>query len=245
MTMAKKHQRREHVSVRRKKEEQLKLKKRQDFYAAHKKQIITGIVAAIVAIVLIWVGVDYFYTPGGSIRMFMGNLIGVEENWLVRNMGTTKKPLFFKFGEVDAPEGYTLDNDSEYTVKSENQEQSFYYIADDETATIQNVYFAGVKEKTGAEMIETVTSSGMYTSISEGKTTEIAGMPIQYVYATMADSSDSTLFSSLLVMYADTVKDSSVLINCTSFRGTEDGIPGEEAMLAAAESLVSCLKLSQ
>lgn len=244
MTMAKKHQRREHVSVRRKKEEQLKLKKRQDFYAAHKKQIITGIIAVVVAIVLIWVGVDYFYTPGGSIRMFMGNLIGVEENWLVRNMGTTKKPMFFKFGEVDAPEGYTLD--AEYNVSSEDREQSFYYNADDETATIQNVYFAGVKEKTGAEMIETVISSGMYASMSEGKTTEIAGMPIQYVYATMnPDSADDTIFSSLLIMYADTVKDSSVLINCTSFRGTEDEIPGEEAMLAAAESLVSCLKLPQ
>ena len=44
-------------------------------------------------------------------------------------------------------------------------------------------------------------------------------------------------------MYADTVKDSCVLINCTSGHLTQDQLPDEAAMLAEAEKLVACLKL--
>lgn len=240
--MAKKHQRREHVSVRKKKEEELKLQKRQAFYAAHKKQIFIGVVAAVLVIALGWMAIDYFYTPGGSIRMFMGKLIGVEDSWIVRNLGTTKHPLYFKFGQVDAPEGYTLDAD--YSVTSDKSEQSFYYNADDESAAVQSVYYAGVKEKTSQEMLDTVMNSGMYASLSEAKETEIAGMKVHYVYAQMnPDSTDASVFSALLIMYADTVKDSCVLINCTSGHLTQDQLPDEAAMLAEAEKLVACLKL--
>ena len=174
--------------------------------------------------------------------MFMGKLIGVEDSWIVRNLGTTKHPLYFKFGQVDAPEGYTLDAD--YSVTSDKSEQSFYYNADDESAAVQSVYYAGVKEKTSQEMLDTVMSSGMYASLSEAKETEIAGMKVHYVYAQMnPDSTDASVFSALLIMYADTVKDSCVLINCTSGHLTQDQLPDEAAMLAEAEKLVACLKL--
>ena len=240
--MAKKHQRREHVSVRKKKEEELKLQKRRAFYAVHKKRIFTGVIAAVLAIALGWMAVDYFYTPGGSIRMFMGKLIGVEDNWIVRNMGTTKNPLYFKLGQVDAPEGYTLDAD--YNVASDKIEQSFYYNADDENAVVQSVYYAGVKDKTGEQMLETVTGSGMYTSVTEARETEIAGMKARYVYAQMnPDSTDTSVFSALLIMYVDTVKDSCVLINCSSGHLTQEQLPDEAAMLTEAEKLVACLKL--
>lgn len=242
--MAKKYQHREHVSVRKKREEEQKLQKRQEFYAAHKKQMIAGVVAAIVAVVLIWAAVDYFYTPGGSIRMFMGKLIGVEDSWIVRNLGTTKHPLYFKFGEVETPEGYTLDAD--YSVSSDKTEQSFYFNADDENAVIQSVYYAGVKEKTSQEMLETVRTSGIYTSVTETKEVQLGGVPMHYVYAQMnPDSNDASVFSAMLLMYADTVKDSCVLMNCNSAHLPQEQLPSEEEMLAAAERLAACLKLPE
>lgn len=238
--MGKKYQRREHVSVRKKREEEQKLAKRQAFYQQHKKQLWAGAIAAVAAIVLICLAVDFFYCPGGSMRMFLGQLMGVEENAIIRNLGSTKSPLYFDFGSFDAPEGYKLDPD--YNPPSDKNEQNFYYYTEDEERAIHDVFVTGVKNKTGAEMVETISNSGMYTFISEKRTAEIAGHPVTYLYAQGNPSSeDSSIYYALLIMYVDTLQDSSVLLNCASHRVALEELPTEEAMLAETEGILSKL----
>lgn len=242
--MAKKYRRREHVSTRKKREEEQKLAKRQEFYQQHKKQLWTAAIAAVAAIVLIWLAVDFFYCPGGSMRMFLGKLMNVEDNAIIRNLGSTKSPLYFDFGSFDAPEGYTSDPD--YNPPSDKNEHNFYYYTDDEERVIREVFVTGVKEKTGAEMAETVINSGMYLSTSEKRTAEIAGHPVTYLYAQGNPSADdSSVYYAVLIMYVDTVKDSSVLINCTSQRGALEELPTEEAMVADAETILANLTVAK
>lgn len=242
--MAKKYQHRTHVSVRKKKEEEQKLQKRRAFYQKHKKQLIVGITALVVLIVGGWLAVDYFYAPAGSLRMFMGNLVGVEQDWLVRNMGTSRSPRYYKFGEFTPLEGYT-DKSAENNFSSDKKEQSFYYAAEDENAPVQSVYVSGVKEKTGAEMIETLRASGTYEEMGETRTGELAGVPVQYLYAIQANTEPADTYTAALIIYADTVQDSSVLVNIFSGKAAKDALPDEAALTAEAEEILSHLTLPE
>ena len=123
--MAKRYQQRTHVSIRKKKEEEQKLQKRRAFYQKHKKQLLAGGAALLALIVGVWLAVDYFYAPAGSLRMFMGNLVGVEQDWLVRNLGTSRSPRYYKFGEFTPLEGYA-DQSADNNFSSDKKEQSFY-----------------------------------------------------------------------------------------------------------------------
>ena len=242
--MAKKYQRRTHVSVRKKKEEEQKLAKRREFYKAHKKQLIIAAIAAVVAIAVIWLAVDYFYAPGGSMRIFMGKLQGVQENSIIRNLGTTRSPRYYTFGSFDPPAGYT--NDPEYLPSSDKMEQNFYYVADDENAIIQSVYAAGVKNRTGEDMLNTMATSGMYVSMSEPKVLETNGLKLHYIYAVSDPSGENNgVFAGNLVMYADTVQDSCILINVSSIRGSEEEIPNEETMIEELKPILAGLKVAK
>ena len=79
--MAKKYQQRTHVSIRKKKEEEAKLAKRRAFYLKNKQTILIAIGALAVIILLGSLVLDYFYAPGGSMKVFMGNLIGKTEDF--------------------------------------------------------------------------------------------------------------------------------------------------------------------
>lgn len=245
--MAKKHQQREHVSVRKKREEEQKLEKRRAFYAKHKKQLIWGAAALVAAVVVVCLSVDYFYTPGGSIRSFLGNLIGVEETDVVRNMGTAQSPLYFDFGSFAAPEGYTEDqaNNPGITSTSDSKEQSHYYVAEDEKKAVHDVYVTGVKNKTGEQMLESVSTSTMYTFLGEKRSAEWAGHPVKYIYAQgNPNSEDTSIYYAVLIAYVDALQDSSILLNFSSSRATLEELPTEEAMAAEAEAILAGLQVN-
>ncbi len=242
--MAKRYHQRTHVSIRKKKEEEQKLQKRRAFYQKHKKQLIAGGAALLALIVGVWLAVDYFYAPAGSLRMFMGNLVGVEQDWLVRNLGTSRSPRYYKFGEFTPLEGYA-DQSADNNFSSDKKEQSFYYAAEDEAATVQRVYVSGVKEKTGEEMIETLLTSGTYTETGEAKTGALAGIPVRYLYTIQENTEPAGTYTAALVVYADTVQHSSVLVNLFSGKAAKDALPGEDAMVAEAEEILAHLTLPQ
>lgn len=243
--MAKKHQQREHVSVRKKREEELKLAKRRAFYQKHKKQLIAAAIALVAAVVVICLALDYFVCPGGSMRMFLGNLIGAEEHQIIRNLGSKKAPLYFNFGTYEAPAGYTLDAQYTLNTNSDNKEQNFYYNADDETNPIATVYVSGVGSRKGAEMLNTLSGNGMYTFTGE-KHLDVAlgGHKVNYIYTQMNPSSeDTTVFAASLVAYVDTIKDSTILFHCSSGSGPLETLPTEETMVALVEDIVKGLTL--
>lgn len=232
------------AAVRRKQEEK-KLAARRAFYKAHQKQIITGIAAAVIAIIVIVLAVDYFYTPGGSIRSFMGNLIGVKDNAVIRQIDGN----YYEFATMDAPAGYA---EEPYTLSnsSDSKEQHKYFVAQDETKAIQEVYVTGVKQQRGADMVKQLTTTSgegsYYENASDPRTATIAGHEVNYFYSqTAVTSAENSDYCAMLVTYVDTIKDSSVLVSCTSADMKQEDLPGEEAMVAELEAIYAGLKLPE
>lgn len=242
--MAKKNYR-PSAAARKKVEEQKlaeKQAKRLAIWQQYKKQIIIGAVAAIVAIVLLILAIDFFYMPAGSLRTFMGKPSDISENAIVRGIGKH----YYELGQVTAPEGYA-PADYGMELSSDPYENYFYYETEDETRAVNNIYVSGVENKNGKEMLDVLSGSGLYETVSQKTDVELGGHKVNYLYATSPaygeDSQPTGEYYSMLIVYADTVAHSSVLFNCTSALHLPEELPTEEAMVAEADVLLASLQL--
>lgn len=223
--------------------------KRRAFYEAHKKPIITGCIAVAVALVLIIIACDFFITPGGSMRLFMGNLLGAEENAIIREV---KDGRYYTLANMDVPEGYAVD---EYDVLGtlEDHAQTRYFVDQSGEKVINSVYVSGVKDQTGEAMVNLLATGGYYESNGEAGKAEIAGHTVNYLYTqsnvNMAAAEGEELpdeYFASLIMYVDSIQNSSILLSCNSVEKLPKAeLPTEEAMLAEAEAILSCLTIPQ
>jgi len=242
--MAKKNSR--PTAAARKKVEEQKLAQKQAkrlaFWQQYKKQIIIGAAAAVVAIILLVLAIDFFYMPSGSLRTFMGKPSDVSETAIVRGIGKH----YYELGNMTAPEGYA-PADYGMTVSSDPYENYFYFETEDETRAVNNIYVCGVEEKSGADMVAMLAGSGVYNTVSEARQAEIAGKKVDYLYATspVYDENGETTENSyaMLICYADTIRNSSVLVNCSSAQIPTEQLPTEETMLAEVEVILGNLQM--
>jgi len=239
--MAKKHQSRPSAAARKKYEEKKlaeRIASRKKLFEKYKKQILIGGAALIAAVIVIVLAVDFFYAPNGSMRVFLGNVMGAVETSVIREIDD----LYYEMARMETPDGYTPEP-YQLFVNGETQERNRYFITDDESRAIQSLYVTGVKSKTAAEMIETVMKqSSSYTFQGEAKQAEIAGHPVHYLYVqNVASDEDNSIMSASLLIYVDSVADSSVLFSCTSGKMLQEELPAEEVLLAEAESLMTGL----
>jgi len=229
----------------RKKEEARKLAERQAKYQQNKKKIWTAVAAAVVAVILLVIAVDFFYTPNGSMRVFFGQLMGVKDNAIV---GQADDDLFYTYGYMNAPEGYTPEEFVLYSNNNDRKDQDFYFAANDETNIINNVYVTSVEDRPAEEMLASLLSYTTYDTMTEAKTATVGGHKVHYMYATDTSESEATMGQcfSLLAMYVDTIHDSCILVNTTSpYMATMEEVPTEEALLAASEAIMANLTLPQ
>ena len=237
--MAKKHQSRPSAAARKKVEEQKQAMRRQEL-KKYQKPILIGAGALVALILVIVLAVDFFDAPNGSVRMFLGNLMGVNETSIIRQMDDD---LYYELGSMKQPEGYAAEP-YEIFSNSDKNERNRYFITDDASKAINNIYAAGVPNRTSAEMIELVQSQGNnYALLSEPREAEIAGHQVKYLYGQGNPSETDGLQTALLVMYVDTVHDSCILVNCSSAKGEAEQLPTEEAMMAEVEAIFSCLSI--
>lgn len=217
------------------------------------KQIIIGVIAAVVLIIAIWLCCKWFVGPGGSIPNWFGTLRDVEENWVIANTGTSSSPKYFKFGEVTAPEGYTLTEGYNY---GDNLVQSFTYQADDENAAVQLASYAGyagTSAETGASYVPLY-----YGQEAEAKTATINGHEVHYCYLTFdttttTDSEGNSIEVpeeehtgvALMYIYQDTVQDSSVQVSLQSREGLLSEAPTQKQMEAEMEKFLSALTVAE
>ena len=227
--------------------------KEKEFIQKYGKQILIGVLAAIVLIVAIWLGCKFFVGPGGSIPNWFGTLRNVEEDWLIANTGTTSKPKYFKLGDYTAPEGYTLDE--AYGLYEGDLSQHQYYTANDENAVVQAVYVSGV----GGIKAEQQVNNAMifYPETSGAKQATIAGHDVHYVYLvstnTQYDAEGNVIEipeeeqkgSSVLAMYTNSVQDSCVLVMLDTAEVAKADIVTEETLLAEAEKFLPLLTVEK
>ena len=224
-----------------KKAEARKLAQQHAFWEANKKQIITIgsiVLAAIIALALI---IDYCYVPANTVRTFMGNLVGMKDNALVREIDG----LYYEFGTVETPEGYeAADFGSDMT--GDENETNFYFVATDDAKVVKTVYTIGVKERDAASMIETVAGSFNYTEQSENRVAQIGGHDVHYFYAKGLQNEEvADVYIATMTCYVDTIEGSCVLFSLTSDAGALETLPTEEAMLADAEGIFASLTITK
>lgn len=225
----------------RKKNEARKLAERQEFYRAHRKQIILAAAAAVVVILVIALLIDIFYVPAGALRTVMGKVSGVEPNSIVRELDGR----YYEFAKMDTPEGYAVEEFG-VNLSSNTQEQALYFVNQAEAAAVESVYVCGVKEKRGTDMIATLVSNpNAYAVRTEGATATVAGHEVNYLYGQSPVSVENLEgdYYAALVMYVDTIQGSSVLVQCTTPEVPQAELPTEQDLLAEAEKIVSCLTL--
>ena len=233
------------AAARKKVEEQkqaAKQAKRLAIWQQYKKQIIIGAVAAVVAIVLLILAIDFFYMLAGSLRTFMGKPSDITETSIVRGIGKH----YYELGNMTAPEGYA-PADYGMELSSDPYETYFYYETEDKTRAINNIYVSGVENKKGKDMLDVLSTSGLYETVNQKEDVQMAGHTVNYLYATSPaygeNSQPTGEYYSMLIIYADTIADSTVLLNCTSALHLPEELPTEEAMLAEAEVLLASLQL--
>ena len=227
--------------------------KEKEFIQKYGKQILIGVLAAIVVIVAIWLGCKFFVGPGGSIPNWFGTLRNVEADWLIANTGTTDKPKYFKLGEYTAPEGYTMDE--AYGLYEGDLSQHQYYTANDENAVVQTVYVSVV----GGIKAEQQVNNAMYfyPENSGAKQANIAGFDVHYVYLVSNNDQydaegnviempeEEKKGSSVLAMYINSVQDSSVLVMLDTAEVAKADIVTEETLLAEAEKFLPLLSVEK
>ena len=179
------------------------------------------------------------YVPAGALRTVMGKVQGVEANSVVRKIDGN----YYEMAKMDVPAGYQA---ADYGVRfsEDTQEQNLYFINEDASCPVNNVYVSGVIERTGEEMLNLLQSTFAYEMQSEGKATEIAGHSVNYMYAQApVDSADPVEYYASLVMYVDTIRNSSIMLNLSSSYMAQEALPTEEEMLSYSEGIFSMLKL--
>jgi len=235
--MAKKNYRPHHSN--RKLHEEKKQAQRRAFYQKYKKQIWIGAAAAVAAVLLIALAIDFFYVPAGALRTVMGKVQGVQPNSIVREMDGN----YYEMGKMDPPAGFHPAEFGVEMTKNE-QDQNLYFENEDASSPINNVYVSGVTKRTGTEMLEMLQTSYNYDVQTEPKAADIAGHKVNYMYVQCpTDSNNPTEYFAALIMYVDTLHDSSVMLRCSSAYLPLEELPAEEEMLSQTEGIFSALKL--
>ena len=232
-----------------------KVEKRNAFVQKYRKQLTIGIPALVLVIIGAWLVCKATIGPGGSIPNFFGHLMGVEENWIVTNQGTSSAPRYYKMGTFQVPEGYTRDKD--YNVSSDALSRVSYCTADDADAPVQTVYVSGVQGKTAAEMIETVGGFGMYASDAVQGEGNIAGLDAMWITGLSNDDENAVrgengedpvleIGHRMMTLYADSVQGGCLMVFLNSERGQAAAdIPDAEAFMACAEDILAGVKVEK
>ena len=224
-----------------KKAEEKKIAQQKAYWEAHKKQLLTIVAIAVAAIVVLAIAIDYLYVPANSIRDFMGNLIGTEENAIIREVDGR----YYQFGTMNQPAGYeAADYGADMT--SDEKETFFYYETTEEGKAVHDAFVIGVKDRTAAAMLEAISASFNYEVQTENKQATIGGHDVHYFYSNgVLNSDEPDIFTANITAYVDTVKDSCVLVSLSSVEGALDTLPTEEAMLADAEAIFAALSIAK
>ena len=210
---------------------------------AQKRNLLIGIGAAALALLLLFV----FYNDG-SLRSWFGN-ISAQDNWIVvnaRERGQGSK--YYKLGEVGAIEGFTWKPDE--SIKTDKNEQDFYFRPDDGTSRVSLAYIGGVRLKPAA-MAEEVHASflQMYGEENVGaiKTGTLSGREATYfvTLSTEKQEDGTEKKTQQLTCYLPAVRDLSVLI--TLSLQVNDELPPlpDEEVLARAEPFAAAITFAE
>ena len=236
--MAKKHHRKEHISVRRKREAAIKEKNRK--HLTKKQNILLWSVIGVLALALVVFSAlrepgDTLFPPKDALVTWRGLPRNVSENGMVAEIDGQ----YYEVGTWTAPEGYTFMPD--YDIKTDDNQFEAYYENNDPLAQPLNVYVSVVPEKTVEEM--RTNSMSINPDIGEIQQFDGGKYPYRYFVQPIQNDSDTSLKQHMIAGYVQTNYDCMILLNLTSGYFVEDELPTVEDMLAGLPAVMEGLEL--
>ena len=224
------------------------------------KRVACMAAAAVMAIVLIWLGCKWFVGPGGSLPNFFGYVRGIEDSWVVAdlnprtnsNRGSSnvdstsygKTPVYFHLATLTPLEGFEQEID--YSLLTNNANQDQHYTNTDKSGMVESVYVFGIPNKTATKHVADMQNVMGLTDISSDVMSgRIAGYDVHYVYFIYDQEPDengvvSEAYSSLC-MCIDTSEDACLLVVINSFVVPKAEILPVEDMVDFSEKVLSNL----
>ena len=227
-------------------EQRRKDRERKEFLEKNGKKIALISCVAVVAIVAVFLLCKLFVGPGGSIPNFFGTLRGVGDNWIVTNLNGSKSPRYYKLATFDAPEGYQVDPD--FKISTDKLNQTVCARPVDENSGINYIYVAGVAGRDAATMMNTYAGYNLSVDEVTAQEGEVGGHPCHYAYVRVPldepqAEGEVQEYYSMVTLYTDTIRDSSVVLSVQSVRGQLESLPSEDVLMAEAEKAMACLQL--
>lgn len=247
--MAKKHQYRASAEEKRKRKEALQRQKTKEFFQKYKLHLIIAavVLVALIAAAVIISNVRYY---AGSLQVKNDAIVGIQENWLVRNMGSYDKPKYYKMAEVNIPENY----ESMGSFASDDLEQNFMIRSTDETAPLSQ-YTVLVSKDTDAK---TTAASALLNAsfIQEGDLQETSlngqtvyvttGICEDHEYDDEGNPSNFLGYYKLITATMDASLDSCITLTfITPDYATLEEMPGQDEIIAALEPIVAGITLEE
>ncbi len=224
-------------------EQRRKDQARKAFLEKNGRKITIASVAGVAALIVLFLLLKLFVGPGGSIPNFFGTLRGVQDNWIVTNLGDDRHPRYYKMATFDIPEGYALD--PEFFISSDSKNRTRCVRPEEENG-INYIYVAGVANRDAQTMMDTYAGYNLSEDEVVPEKGQLGGHDCMYAYVRVKmsepESADKDSYS-MLTVYTDTVQKSSVVVSVQSLPGSMEELPGEEVLLAEAEKAMACLKL--
>lgn len=170
-------------------------------------------------------------------------LKGRQDNWVIIDTAASgKEHCYEHLADFDAPDGYTQGDYSLY--KDDETAQDFFFVADDASAPVQDVYVTGAKGVSAAAYPATILAYGLHKDAGEPRTLTIGGQACTALYLVSDESAYYGEGNAIAHMsfYFDA---GNACVSATFRSGTVpyEQVPDEAAMLAEAEKVLAGLTI--
>lgn len=201
--------------------------------ADHKKLAAAIAAAAVLVLVLVWLGGKALLDP----------LRDKQDNWLILDVSASSKNHDYQhLADFEIPAGFTRDDYSLYT---DGVQQDFFCIADDEGSLIRDVYVTGAKGIRAADYPATILAYGMHKEAGEPRTLTIGGHECSAIYLVSDESewSGEGMAIAHMSFYFQAGENACVSATFRSDTMAYEQLPDEAAMQAEAERILAGLTL--
>lgn len=155
------------------------------------KRILYGILGGVGVLVLAVVIFLAVYDDG-SLPIRNGAVVTGGDNWIVANLSNaTNGQRYYKLGEVNTPEGFTLDPDTHYV--SDTNLTDFVFHPEDENSQFESLYYMGIKGKNSTLVPESHDLFAQFygeETVSEIQSATVDMHPVQYYTFTRTETQE-------------------------------------------------------
>lgn len=214
------------------------------------RTMIIGLIVVVAVVAIAMIGIKV-YDNIGKLKVDGYNILGVGENWIIKNTGSQAEPKVFKMAELnEVVEGYTLEPMERHLQYS----QSNYYMAEDENNPIDTycvTVATGNHDVAVYNGYDKVGGFGAMINQSEIKTGTAAGKDFYYYtlqyfndQSEAGDGSDIHYRESLNAYFDSEFEGYSIMVSIINEAADANSFNTEEDLMALLEKVAEDLVIT-